>query len=62
MALMSLADVFIMTYGTFGGFAGILSKDKEVYYPKNHPALNEIGINSGRVLNFVGVEWKKLPK
>ena len=39
LALLSMADVSLLTYGSFGDFGAILYKDKkEVVFPKSHPA------------------------
>ena len=58
-ALLSMADVTIVTYGSFGDFGGLLYKDKfEVLFPKGHPAHDETGLNSG-VPRFHGIDFKK---
>ena len=52
-----MADVAIVTYGSFGDFGGLLYKDKqEVLFPLGHPAHNETGVNDG-VPTFQGIEW-----
>ena len=58
-ALLSMADVTIVTYGSFGDFGGLLYKDKhEVLFPKGHPAHDETGLNAG-VPRFHGIDFKK---
>merc|ERR1711862_318402 len=42
MALASMADVAILTVGSFGDYAAILTKDKDTYFPKNHAARTEL--------------------
>ena len=57
LALIAMADVAIVTYGSFGDFGGLLYKDKqEVLFPLGHPAHNETGVNDG-VPTFQGIEW-----
>ena len=42
-SLMSMADISVLTYGTFGLYASFLTKDKIRYYPKGEePAANDI--------------------
>ena len=58
LALISMADVAILTYGSFGDFGGLLYKDKrEVLFPLGHPSHNETGVNFG-VPTFKGITWK----
>ena len=39
LALLSMADVSLLTYGSYGDFGAILLKDKtDVVFPKGHPA------------------------
>ena len=54
---MSMVDVSIMTYGTFGYFGALLTKDKVVYYPKNHPIPKKNRIDVG-IPELIGIEWK----
>ena len=60
LALMSMVDVSIMTYGSFGDFGVLLTRDKVAYFPKNHPAHKETGVNLG-IPGFIGLEWTNLP-
>ena len=62
LALISMADVAILTYGSFGDFGGLLYKDKrEVLFPLGHPSHNETGVNFG-VPTFKGIPWKIKPQ
>ncbi|XP_075262971.1 uncharacterized protein LOC142354538 [Convolutriloba macropyga] len=57
-AVMSMVDVLIMTYGSFGLFAALLTKDKhEVLYPKDHVSHGENGVNRG-FTRFTAIPWK----
>ena len=57
LALIAMADVAIVTYGSYGDFGGLLYKDKqEVLFPLGHPAPNETGVNDG-VPTFQGIHW-----
>ena len=59
MALASMADVAILTYGTFGDYGALLNKDKDTYFPKNHPTHNETGVNFG-IPRFYAIPWIKI--
>ena len=42
-SLMSMADVSVLSYGTYGSYASFLTKEKIRYYPKGEEqASNEI--------------------
>ena len=57
MALLAMADVALLTYGSFGDFGGLLYKDKrEVLFPLGHPMHNRTGVNFG-VPPFKGITW-----
>ena len=57
---MSMVDVSVLTYGTFGDFGALMTRNKVVYFPKNHPAHDETGVNMGVLPGFIGIEWKNL--
>ena len=56
LALASMADVSILTYGSYVNFGALLTKTKDVYFPKNHPAHNTNGLNLG-IPGFYGIPW-----
>ena len=55
-----MGDVSIVTYGSYGTMGGILTKDKDVFYPKGHFAHNETQLNDGRVPHFYPLPWCKI--
>ncbi|XP_075255067.1 uncharacterized protein LOC142347616 isoform X2 [Convolutriloba macropyga] len=60
--ILSLADVVILTYGSFGDFGALFGTNKlPVYYPINHPSHNETGVNKG-LPGFKGLPWTILNK
>ncbi|XP_075257598.1 uncharacterized protein LOC142349741 [Convolutriloba macropyga] len=57
LAIISLADVVIMTYGTFGAFGAVLTRDKdEVILPSYHKGLEEPGLNE-QLPKFTKINW-----
>ena len=60
LLLLSMGDVSIVTYGSYGTMGGILTKNKDVFYPKGHFAHNETQLNSGRVPHFYPLPWSKI--
>ncbi|XP_075256803.1 uncharacterized protein LOC142349251 isoform X2 [Convolutriloba macropyga] len=57
LAIISLADVVIMTYGTFGAFGAVLTRDKdEVILPSYHKGLEEPGLNK-QLPRFTKINW-----
>ena len=62
MALIAMADVALLTYGSFGDFGGLLYKDKrEVLFPLGHPMHggpedHRTGVNFG-MPPFKGLTW-----
>ena len=62
MALLAMADVALLTYGSFGDFGGLLYKDKrEVLFPLGHPMHggpenHRTGVNFG-MPPFKGITW-----
>ena len=62
MLLLSMGDVVILTYGTFGAFGGLLIKDKDVFYPKDHPAYKAAlkQLINDRVPRYTPLEYKTL--
>ena len=47
-----MGDVSIVTYGSYGAMGGILTKDKDVFYPKGHFAHNETQLNQGQARGY----------
>jgi len=57
LALISMADVSILTYGTYGVFGAILTKEKDIFYAKDHGTGNYTGVNFG-IPRFTAIPWK----
>ena len=59
-AILAMADVAILTYGSYGTFGTLFGADKlAVYYPLNHPSHDETGVSNG-LPRFKGIEWDVL--
>merc|ERR1712029_185765 len=58
LALLSMSDVAIMTYGSFGEYGALMTCDKDVYYPKFHLTNNKSRIHLG-IKRFQGIPWNK---
>ena len=60
--ILSLADVVILTYGSFGDFGALFGTNRlPVYYPIKHPSHDETGVNKG-LPGFKGLPWTILNK
>ena len=57
LTLLSMGDVSIITYGSYGIFGALLTKDKAIFHPKGHPALNEFQLNEGDTPHFHPLPW-----
>ena len=60
LLLLSMGDVSIITYGSYGIFGGILTKDKAIFHPKKHPALEETQLNEGNIPLYHPLPWSKI--
>ncbi|XP_063717273.1 uncharacterized protein LOC134844498 [Symsagittifera roscoffensis] len=60
LALISQADVVVLSYGTYGDFGALLTRDKqEILYPKDHLGNMETGLLGG-LPRFTAIPWKPL--
>ena len=61
-AILSMAEVAILTYGSYGDFGTHFGKDKQaIYYPFNHSSHDATGVNKG-LPRFKGIPWNVLKK
>ena len=60
LLLLSMGDVSIITYGSYGIFGGLLTKDKVTFHPKKHPALEETQLNAGYIPLYHPLPWSNI--
>ena len=60
LLLLSMGDVSIITYGSFGIFGGLLTKDKAIFHLKKHPALEKTQLNEGNIPLYHPLSWSKI--
>ena len=62
MLIISMADVVVQTYGSFGDMGAILGRDKkEVLFPRGHKDHYEKYFGNKLLPGYTPIRWNRLP-
>ena len=60
LALLSMSDILIMSYGSYGYFGALFGHEKQqILYPNKHKTHDLTEVNQGNMPRFVPITWSE---